>query len=70
MNLRGELLQNLELGGLSKRAAKEALGIDPRDLEINLRLLLQTSQTSPFSEQIKDESPVEGGAQPTESGQS
>jgi RNA polymerase sigma-70 factor (ECF subfamily) len=35
---------------LSKRAAEEALGNDPRDLEINLRALLQSSQTTSFSE--------------------
>jgi RNA polymerase sigma-70 factor (ECF subfamily) len=34
---------------LSKAAAEEALGTDPRDIEINLRRLLQTSQTSSFS---------------------
>jgi RNA polymerase sigma-70 factor (ECF subfamily) len=35
---------------LSKRAAEEALGTDPRDVEINLRSLLQTSQTASFSD--------------------
>jgi len=48
-DLRTQLLRNLQLAGLSKRAAEEALGADPRDLEINLRSLLQTSQTPPFS---------------------
>jgi RNA polymerase sigma-70 factor (ECF subfamily) len=48
--LRKQLLHNLESGGLSKRAAEEALGVDPRDLEINLRRLLQTSQTCSFSD--------------------
>jgi RNA polymerase sigma-70 factor (ECF subfamily) len=42
------LLDNLKSGGLSKRAAEEALGADPRDIEINLRSLLQISQTTPF----------------------
>jgi RNA polymerase sigma-70 factor (ECF subfamily) len=37
------------LMGLSKAAAEEALGADPRDVEINLRRLLQTSQTTTFS---------------------
>lgn len=49
-DLRKQLLHNLESGGLSKRAAEEALGTDPRDIEINLRSLLQTSQTASFSD--------------------
>ena len=49
-DLRKQLLHNLQSGGLSKRAAEEALGTDPRDLEINLRVLLQTSQTASFSD--------------------
>jgi RNA polymerase sigma-70 factor, ECF subfamily len=47
-DLRKQLLHNLQSGGLSKRAAEEALGADPRDLEINLRVLLQTSQIASF----------------------
>jgi RNA polymerase sigma-70 factor (ECF subfamily) len=49
--LRGQLLQNLVTAGLSKAAAEEALGADPRDIEINLRSLLQTSQNPTFSNQ-------------------
>jgi RNA polymerase sigma-70 factor, ECF subfamily len=49
-DLRKQLLHNLQSGGLSKRASEEALGADPRDLEINLRALLQTSQTASFSD--------------------
>ena len=49
-DLRKRLVHNLQSGGLSKRAAEEALGADPRDIELNLRALLQTSQNSPFSE--------------------
>jgi RNA polymerase sigma-70 factor, ECF subfamily len=49
-DLRKQLLHNLQSGGLSKRAAEEALGTDPRDIEINLRTLLQTSQTNSFSD--------------------
>jgi RNA polymerase sigma-70 factor (ECF subfamily) len=49
-DLRKQLLDNLQSGGLSRRAAEEALGADPRDLEINLRALLQTSQSSSFSD--------------------
>ena len=47
-DLHKRLLDNLKSSGLSKRAAEEALGTDPRDIEINLRSLLQTSQTAPF----------------------
>jgi RNA polymerase sigma-70 factor (ECF subfamily) len=49
-DLRKQLIANLILIGLSKTAAQEALGADPRDIEINLRQLLQTSQTSTFSD--------------------
>lgn len=44
-------LKNLERGGLSRRAAQEALGADPRELNVNLRKLLQNSQTEAFQEQ-------------------
>ena len=50
-DLRKQLLKNLQSGGLSRRAAEEALGTDPRDLELNLRSLLQTTQTQPFYKQ-------------------
>lgn len=46
--LRKQLIENLLSSGFSKAAAEEALGADPRDIEINLRTLLQTSQTSTF----------------------
>lgn len=49
-DLRKRLVHNLQSGGLSKRAAEEALRADPRDIELNLRALLQTSQNPPFSE--------------------
>jgi RNA polymerase sigma-70 factor (ECF subfamily) len=49
--VRKQLLKNLEATGLSKRAAQEALGTDPRDLSINLRNVLQTSPSSTFSKQ-------------------
>jgi RNA polymerase sigma-70 factor (ECF subfamily) len=51
LELRKRLLEQLHLRGLSKAAAEEALGVDPRDIEINLRALLQTSRSKPFSEQ-------------------
>ena len=49
-DLRKQLMHHLQSGGLSKRAAEEALGTDPRDIELNLRALLQTSQRPPFSD--------------------
>ncbi len=51
VDLREQLIRNLRTGGLSQNAAEEALGADPRDIEINLRGLLQTSQISAFSDQ-------------------
>src|SRR5262249_28462122 len=38
--LHKDLLKNLQASGMSKAAAEEALGTDPRDLDINLRSLL------------------------------
>ena len=34
---------------MSRRAADEALGADPRDLDVNLKKLLQYSQTDAFT---------------------
>jgi RNA polymerase sigma-70 factor (ECF subfamily) len=48
---RKQVLRNLERNGLSRRAAIEALGADPRDLNVNLKKLLQNSQTEAFQEQ-------------------
>ena len=48
---RKQVLKNLQRGGLSRRAAEEALGADPRDVEVNLKKLLQNSQTEAFKEQ-------------------
>ncbi len=53
-DVRKLLLERLQSGGLSKRAAEEALGTDPRDLEINLRPLLQSSQNPPFPDRDGD----------------
>jgi RNA polymerase sigma-70 factor (ECF subfamily) len=50
VDLRKHLLDTLQSGGLSERAAEEALGADPRDIEINLRTLLQTSQIGAFQD--------------------
>lgn len=51
LELRSRLLEELHRRGLSKVAAEEALGVDPRDIEINLRALLQNSHSRPFSVQ-------------------
>jgi RNA polymerase sigma-70 factor (ECF subfamily) len=47
--LREELLARLQTNGMSRAAAEEALGIDPRDVDINLRSLLQASRSETFS---------------------
>jgi RNA polymerase sigma-70 factor (ECF subfamily) len=57
-DLRKQLLDNLQSGGLSRRAAEEVLGGDPRDLEINLRALLQTSQSAAFSDKTAPAQPA------------
>jgi RNA polymerase sigma-70 factor (ECF subfamily) len=46
--LRKQLLRTLRARGLSRRAAEEALGTDPRDVDINLRKLLQKSESNPI----------------------
>lgn len=51
------LLKQLESRGMSRRAAQEALGIDPRDLTVNLRNLLQSSPPSPFLQQARPQPP-------------
>jgi RNA polymerase sigma-70 factor (ECF subfamily) len=52
-DIRKQVLKNLERGGLSRRAAGEALGADPRDMNLNLKKLLQISQTVTFKEQAE-----------------
>jgi RNA polymerase sigma-70 factor (ECF subfamily) len=49
--VRKQVLNNLQDSGLSRRAAVESLGADPRDLDINLKKLLQNSQSETFKEQ-------------------
>jgi RNA polymerase sigma-70 factor, ECF subfamily len=49
--IRKQVLRNLQHAGLSRRAAEEALGADPRDLDLNLKKLLQSSQSHAFPEQ-------------------
>ena len=46
--LRSHLLRTLKARGLSRRAAEEALGTDPRDVDINLRKLLQEAAGDPI----------------------
>ena len=48
-----QLLKQLQANGLSKRAAEEAMGTDPRDLSLNLRNLLQTSSHPTFLNQSR-----------------
>src|ERR1700733_9548739 len=62
-DLRKQLLNNLQSGGLSRRAAEEALGTDPRDIEINLRSLLQTSQIDSFPDKTPS-APTKASDQP------
>jgi RNA polymerase sigma-70 factor (ECF subfamily) len=47
--LHDSLIVELQRRGLSRAAAQESLGADPRDIEINLRALLQSSRPTPFS---------------------
>ena len=54
--LHSELLAALEKTGMSRAAAEEALGADPRDVNINLRSLLQTSSSGAFPDQRAAES--------------
>lgn len=49
--LRKRLIQELQSTGLSKRAAEEAIGIDPRDLTIDVRSLLQSMPVKAFIDQ-------------------
>jgi RNA polymerase sigma-70 factor (ECF subfamily) len=49
-DLRKRIMKNLQGAGLSRRAAEEALGADPRDLDMNLKKLLQFSQAEAFQE--------------------
>jgi hypothetical protein len=51
--VRKQVLRNLEANGMSRRAAEEALGADPRDLELkfDLKKLLQMHAADPFQDQ-------------------
>jgi RNA polymerase sigma-70 factor (ECF subfamily) len=48
LRIRQDLLANLQSKGMSQAAAEESLGTDPRDLDINLRSLLQASRPAAF----------------------
>jgi RNA polymerase sigma-70 factor (ECF subfamily) len=48
--IRKQVLRNLQSGGLTRRVAEEALDADPRDLDMNLKKLLQNSQAEAFQE--------------------
>jgi RNA polymerase sigma-70 factor (ECF subfamily) len=50
--VRKQILRNLRDLGVSKRAAEEALGTDPRDVElqIDLKTLMQRSRSQSFSD--------------------
>ena len=49
-DVRRTLLASLQAAGLSRRAAEERLGADPRDVEVNLQAALQSSQVAAFSQ--------------------
>ena len=49
-HVRKDLLRALQAGGLSRRAAEEALGVDPRDVDLNLRKLLQIPGDRTYSD--------------------
>ena len=49
-DLRKQVVRNLQRLGLSKPAAQEALGADPRDLNLNLKIILQNSSLDAFQE--------------------
>jgi RNA polymerase sigma-70 factor (ECF subfamily) len=48
--IRKQVVKNLRSAGLNRRAADEALGADPRDLDVNLKKLLQYSQLDAFKD--------------------
>jgi RNA polymerase sigma-70 factor, ECF subfamily len=56
-DLRKQVTKNLQSQGLSKRAAEEALTTDPRDVDLNIRKILQTTQSDPFPDQAFPEKP-------------
>ena len=55
--VRRRVLKNLEKRGMSRRAAEEALGTDPRDidLQMDLKKLMQPSGTEAFPDRVAPE---------------
>jgi RNA polymerase sigma-70 factor (ECF subfamily) len=51
--IRKQILKNLQRHGMSRRQAQEAMGADSRDIEVNLKKLLQNSQSEAFQEQAE-----------------
>jgi RNA polymerase sigma-70 factor (ECF subfamily) len=49
--IRKQILKRLQVAGMSKRAAEEMLGADPRDVDLNLKNLMQSFGTNPFLEE-------------------
>jgi len=49
--IRKQILKRLQAAGMSKRAAGEMLGADPRDVDLNLKNLMQSFGTNPFQEE-------------------
>jgi RNA polymerase sigma-70 factor (ECF subfamily) len=49
--IRKQVLKHLERSGLSRRAAEETMGADARDVDVDLKNLLQNSQSEAFQEQ-------------------
>jgi len=66
--VRKRLLKNLEKSGMSRRAAEEVLGTDPRDvdLKMDLKKLLQHSASETFREKA---APITGVVQETLAGE-
>lgn len=62
-DLRKQLLKQLRSLGLDRRAAEEALGIDVRDVDIDIRKILQIPAAATFSRQERalPEQPTEDG---------
>jgi RNA polymerase sigma-70 factor (ECF subfamily) len=67
-SVRKQVLQNLTNEGMSRRAAEEALGADPRDIDLamDLKKLLQSCEAEPFKEQSGSNETSEKGTFPGE----
>ncbi|MDR3724664.1 MAG: sigma-70 family RNA polymerase sigma factor [Terracidiphilus sp.] len=49
--VRKRILKRLQAAGMSKQAAEEMLGADPRDVDLNLKNLMQNAGVNPFQEE-------------------